>query len=146
MKLHREWLMGDLASLQTHRAAIKNLSEELKSLELEFTALKATAYDKMPGGSGDNSNLEKIELNLAKREEIILCLNATRSHVAYMENLLGQLDPNDKDLIEKTVVLHSMTHEKMAEKLGVDPRTISNRKREVINKLLTLRFGSGYNP
>ena len=146
MKLHREWLMNDLASLQTDRFAVKHLSEELNTLELEYTALKATAYDKMPGGSGGNSNLEKIELNLAKREEIIHCLNATRSHVEDMEHLLERLDPDDRELIEKTVILHSMTHEKMAEKLGVDPRTISNRKREVINKLLSMRFGSGYRP
>ena len=45
MKLHREWLMGDLSSLQTHRAAIRNLSEELKSLELEFTAAEVTGDD-----------------------------------------------------------------------------------------------------
>lgn len=146
MQLHREWMMQDLSKLQTDRKAISNLQKELDALEAEFTALKATAYDKVPGGSGGNSQQDKIELNLAKREEITVCLNATMCHVKYMENLLDQLDRNDRELIEKTVILHSKTMEQMAEQLGIDPRQVYNRKRTAIDNLLRLRFGIGYRP
>ena len=146
MQLHREWLMSDLAKLQTDRKAVNNLEAELRSLEMEFKALKATAYDKIPSGSGGNSQQEKMELNLAKREEIIVCLNATRSHVHHMELLLDQLDHDDRDLIDAMVIKHSKTAEQMAEILGIDPRQVYNRKRTAIDNLLRLRFGKGYRP
>ena len=146
MQLHREWLMQDLSKLQTDRKALSNLQAELNSLETEYTALKATAYDKMPSGNGGNSQLDKIELNLAKREEIIVCLNATRSHVEHMELLLDQLDHDDRDLIDAMVIKHSKTAEQMAEILGIDPRQVYNRKRTAIDNLLRLRFGKGYRP
>ena len=146
MQLHREWLMDDLANLQTDRKAIQNIQKDIKSLESEYTVLKATCYDKVPGNSCGNSQLDKMELNLAKREELNLCLNGTIEHVKYMEDLLGQLDRNERELIEKTIVLHSATNEKIAEQLGVDPRTIYRKKSEVIGKLLRLRFGRGYRP
>lgn len=146
MQLHRDWLMDDLKRLQTDRAAMKNLAAELETLETEFAALKATAFDKMPSGSGNNSQLDKIEQNLAKREELTKCLNATVSHVKFMNDLLQQLAPGELELIEKLVVRHSSTAEKMAEQYGIDPRQIYNRKRDAIDKLLRLRFGVGYKP
>ena len=146
MQLHREWLMQDLNKLQTDRKALRNLQEELNSLETEYTVLKATAYDKQPSGNGGNSQLDKIELNLAKREELTNCIKATRSHVEFMENLLGQLDRNERDLIEETIIKHSKTMEQMAEQLGIDPRQVYNRRRDAINNLLHLRFGRGYRP
>ena len=146
MQLHREWMMSDLAKLQTDRKAVVNLQRELDALEVEFTALKATSYDKVPGGSGGNGQQDKVELNIAKREEIMLCLNATQCHVKHMENLLDQLDRNDRDIIEKMVILHSKTAEQMAEQLGVDTRTVHRRKHNAIENLMRLRFGGGYRP
>ena len=146
MQLHREWLMSDLKKLQTDRKALSNLQDELHSLETEYTVLKATAYDKVPGNSGGNSQLDKIELNMAKREKLIVCLKATREHVEYMENILGQLDRNERELIEKTIILHSKTMEQMAEQLGIDPRQVYNRRRDAIDNLMHLRFGRGYRP
>ena len=146
MQLHREWMMSDLKKLQTDRKALSNLQEELHSLETEHTVLKATVYDKVPGNSGGNSQLDKIELNMAKQEELNLCIQATKEHVDYMENLLGQLDRNDRELIEKTIILHSKTMEQMAEQLGIDPRQVYNRRRDAIDSLMHLRFGRGYRP
>ena len=146
MQLHREWLMSDLKKLQADRKALQNLQEELHSLETEYTVLKATNYDKVPGNCGGNSQLDKIELNLAKHEEIIHCIQATREHVEFMEKLLDQLDRSDRDLIEETIIKHSKTMEKMAEYLGIEPRQAYNRRSDAINNLLHLRFGRGYCP
>ena len=146
MQLHREWLMNDLKKLQTDRKSLQNIQDELHSLETEYTVLKATSYDKIPSGNGGNSQLDKMEMNLAKREELTICLQATREHVEFMENLLNQLDRDERDLIDKTVILHSKTNEQMAEQFGIDPRQIYNRKRTAIDKLLHLRFGRGYRP
>ena len=146
MQLHREWLMSDLNKLQMDRRAVANMQTELQALELEYKALKATSYDKMPGASGNNSSQEKMELNLAKREEIDTCLRATKAHVIHMEILLDQLPEEDRDLIEKTVVLHSRTIEQMAEQIGVEPRQVYNKRRAAIDNLLRLRFGQGYRP
>lgn len=146
MKLHREWMIDDLKRLQTARFAIKQQTAELETLELEFTAIKATNYNKLPSGSGDNTQRDKLELNIAKRQELTACKSATERHVADMERLLAQLSDEERDLLERTYIKHSRTVEQIAEEEGVTSRQIYNRQRDATNRLLELRFGQGYAP
>lgn len=146
MKLHEEWLMRDLQALQGKRQYAKELEENISRLQAEYTSLKAARIERISYGNGNNHQLEKIEDNIADRECAQLHLNAVKSHISIMENLLNQLDPEDKQIIEGMIVYRNMTGEKLAEQLDIDVRTIFNRKSRIIDNLLRLRFGKGYRP
>ena len=146
MKLYREWLLHDLNKLQSDRKYVEHLTSKLQSLELEFTTLKAKGYDNIPSGICDNYQRDKMEHNLAIREEIQLKLNAVRSHVEYMENLLSDLDPDEREIIEGMIVTHSKTGQQLAEDLFFDVRSIFKKKEDAIENLLRLKFGAGYRP
>lgn len=147
MQLHREWLLTDLRQLNTDRFAVTQLRSEIETLELEFGAIKATSYDKIPSGGSGNSQQDKLELNLAKREELTASLKATESHVKDMERLLSQLTPDDRKLIEKLEIGRgSYTAEAVAKEIGIEVRQVHNRKKAAIDRLSRLRFGQGYRP
>ena len=112
-------LYEDLQRLSEDYFALSHIPEELQTLELEYTALKATSYDKQPGGGGGgNSQRDKVEMNIYKRETLKQDLIVTQRHVADMERLLNQLTPSERDLIEKLVIRHSRTTEQYAEEIG----------------------------
>ena len=146
MQLHREWLIKDLQGLPQDRAAIRQLTSEIETLALEFKAIKATNYDKLPSGGNGNSQQEKIENNIAKREELKTCLEYTRHHVGDMDKLLSRLSEPDRTIIEKTYITGHCTTEEIAEEIGLSVRQVLNRKRDAVDKLLHLRFGQGYRP
>ena len=146
MKLHREWLMQDLQRLPEDKFAIRQMASEIETLELEYKAIKATNYDKLPAAPSGNSTQEKLENNIAKRDELRASLKATRRHVADMERLLSQLNNPDRTIIEKTYIYEHHTTEQIAEEIGLSVRQTLNRKRDAVDKLLHLRFGQGYRP
>lgn len=147
MQLHRDWLLKDLRQLNADRFAITQLQSELQTLELEFTAIKATSYDKIPAGGGGNSQRDNLENAIAKKQGLQASLAATTAHVADMERLLGELQPIDRKIVEKLVVAKgSYSAETVAEEIGLEVRQVHNRKHDAIDRLIHLRFGQGYEP
>ena len=147
MQLNREWLLKDLRQLNSDRFAVTQLESELQELELEFTEIKATNYDKIPVGGSGNTQRDNLENAIAKKQYKEACLAKTKAHVENMERLLSQLQPIDRKIIEKLEVAKgSYSTETVAEEIGLEVRQTLNRKRDAIEKLTHLRFGQGYQP
>lgn len=147
MQLNRELVLNDLRRLNSDRFAVTQLQSELETIELEFTAIKATNYDKIPSGGNGNSQRDNLENAIAKKQHMETSLAATRAHVADMERLLSQLQPIDRKIIERLEVARgSYSTETVAEEIGLEVRQTLNRKRDAIEKLIQLRFGQGYQP
>ena len=147
MQINRELVLNDLRRLNSDRFALTQLQSELETLELEFTAIKATNYDKMPSGGNSNTQQESLINTIAKKQHLEACLAKTKAHVADMDRLLSQLKPIDRKSIEKLEVARgSYSTEIVAEEIGLEVRQTLNRKRDAIEKLIQLRFGQGYQP
>ena len=143
----KEWLQRDLERLPYDRYSLQHQKDELEELEAEYTAIKATNYDKMPSGSGDNTQEEKLLSTIAKKTKLEAWINATERHVANMEALLSTLTEEDKIIIEKTVINRNKNAEDdVAEEIGIERRQVYNRKNAILHKLCQMRFGQGYQP
>lgn len=144
---YRKWLIEDLQNLEKDRFAIRQATEELATLEAEFTAIKATNFDKMPKGSGDNVQEEKLLTILAKKYELEKTLIATEKHVADLERLLSQLDGDERKVIDRTVIHKERNATKnLADELGYEQTQIWRYKNKALNHLARLRFGAMYRP
>ena len=143
----KEWLQRDLERLPYDRYSIEHQKAELEELEAEYTAIKATNYDKMPNGSGDNTQEEKLLSAIAKKTKLKAWIEATEKHVANMETLLGTLTEEDRLIIEKTVINRNKNAEDdVAEEIGIERRQVYNRKNAILHRLCKMRFGQGYQP
>ena len=144
---YRDMLIKDLSNLNKWKFAIDQELQELETLETEYTIIKATDYDKQPGGSGDNIQEERMITMIARKEQIKSEIDLNIRKVNDMEHLLSQLDKEDRILIERLVINYRKHEgEKLADELHLEERQVYNRKNDALRKLALLRYGAAYQP
>lgn len=144
---YKKWLIEDLQNLERQRFAITQLREELETVEAEYAAIKATNYDKMPTGSGENVQEEKLLTAIAKKDELRASLIYTEKHVADMERLLKQLPDDERQIIERTFVgQEKYAADSLADELGYERRNIYRMRNRALLHLAQLRYGASYRP
>lgn len=144
---YKDSMIKDLQNLNRWKFAIMQEQEELDTLELEFTAIKATNYDKMPSGSGDNIQEEKMLTAIAKKDELQAKLAWNKKRVADLERLLDQLQDDERQVIERKIVNgEKRTDDELAEELGYERTQIWRIKSKALAHLCQLRHGAAYQP
>lgn len=142
---YRDLLVNDLQKMRNWQFSVEQMTEELRTLDEEYATIKATDYDKMPGGSGENIQEEKIITAISKRDQKRHELELTKLKLADMERLLDQLNDEERKIIQETVIdrksYYNVSHEQ-----EVDISTISRRRNSALNKLCQLRHGAVYQP
>ena len=144
---YKKWLIEDLQNLERQKFAIIQLQEELCTVEAEYAAIKATSYDKMPSGSGDNIQEEKLLTAIAKKDELEANLKYTQKKVADMERLLDQLPSDERRIIEISVIRKDKyAADNLADELGYERAHIYRLKNRALMHLAQLRHGASYQP
>ena len=144
---YRRWLIEELQNYERDKFSLHQTQEELETLEAEFSAIKATNYDKMPGGSGDNVQEEKLLTVLAKKDERQKNLEHTARHVEDIERLLSQLPENERKIIELAVIKKNRYSDyELEEMIGYERTQIWRLKNKALNHLARLKFGVSYQP
>lgn len=142
---YKKWLIEDLQLLERHRFSIGQMKSELETLEAEFTAIKATNYNKMPSGSRDNVQEEKLLTNIAKRDELEKNLKATILHVNDMDKLLNELNEVERTILQRMFVKREKyAADNLANDLGYETARIYQLKNQALTHLAQLRYGVGY--
>ena len=142
---YRDLLVNDLQKMRNWQFSIEQMTEELRTLDEEYATIKATDYDKMPSGSGENVQEEKIITAIAKREQKKHELALTQLRLADMKRLLDQLNDEEKWIIQKTVI-ERKSFDVASQELHCDISTISRKRNSALNKLCQLRHGAVYRP
>lgn len=140
---YKKWLIEDLQNLDRWRFSIMQQQEELATLEAEMTAIRATNYDKLPGG-GDIYQ-DRMLTAVAKKDELTANLALTRKRVEDLDRLLSELPDDERRIVEQMYV-HRERHavDSLAEELGFDSSHIYRLKNQALVHLATLRHGSGF--
>lgn len=142
---YKKWLIEDLQTLERLRFSIGQMTSELETLEAEFTAIKATNFDKMPKGSGENPQEEKLLTNIAKRDELSANLKATVLHVEDMDKLIGALPDDERRIIERMFIKREKyAADSLSEELGYEIAHIYRLKNQALTHMAQLRHGKGY--
>lgn len=142
---YKKWLIEDLQNLERQKFAITQLQEELETVKAEYAAIKATNYDKMPKGSGENIQEEKLLTAIAKKDELEANLKFTRMKVADMERLLAQLPDDERLIIQRTVInKEKYAADSLADELCYERTQIWRLKNKALCHLTQLRHGASY--
>ena len=144
---YKKWLTDDLRELERLRFAIKQMESELKTLTAETSAIKATNYDKLPGGKGTNTQEEKLLNVLARKDELTANLKATRLRVADLDRLLMALPKDELRVVEVMLISGEKGGvDRLSSELGYETAQIYRLKDRAIGRLAQLRWGVGYRP
>lgn len=140
-------MQTDLGNLKHWKAAVLQIQEELRTIDAEFTAIKATSYDKMPSASGENTQEEKLVSAMARKAQKEAELELNERRVADIERILALLDDNERRIIERMVVNHDKyAVDSLMNELGYERTNIYNIGDRALMKLCKLRYGAAYRP
>lgn len=142
---YRDMIVNDLQKMRSWEFSVEQMGEELRTLDEEYATIKATNYDKMPAGSGENTQEEKLITSIAKRDQKRHELNLTKRRLADMKRLLSQLDDEEMQIIQATVI-ERKSYDIAAQQLHCDISTISRKRNKAISHLAQLRHGAAYKP
>lgn len=141
---YRDLMIRDLSQLNRWRFSVQQAAEELKTLDAEFTALKATSFDKIPGGGG-NTQEEKLITVIAKKDQRSAELKLNRRRIADMERMLAQLSKEERSIIERMVV-NGEKADSVAHFLGYETRHVYRKRDAALAHLCQLRHGAAFRP
>lgn len=143
MNYIKDWLIPDLKSLEAKRSSLNHMREEIETLKLEETAIKATDYDRINvSGGGENHQEEKLIANIAKRSELEMNLEVTRKQVEALDRLLAELSKDERLILDRMFVHRERNAaESLAVSLGYETRRIYQKKDEALRNLARRRFG-----
>ena len=101
---YTDWLIPELKNLQAKKEALNNIPERIKTLEMSFTAIKATCTDAVHVQGGTNQREEMLLSNIAEREKLKNNLEVTQREVDLMEEALKTLSNDERLVIERFYV------------------------------------------
>jgi len=144
---YKKWIIDDLQDLEKCEFALVQMQSELHTLETEFTAIKATNYDKIPIHSGENTQEEKLLTAIAKKAELEANLKATSLHVDDMYRILKMLPDDERRILERMFIhREKYAADNLAAELCYDTSKIYRLKNAALTHFAQLRFGTGYRP
>lgn len=145
---YKKWLTEDLRDLERLRFSVTQMENELETLEAEETAIRATDYDKIPGGSGSNTQEDRLLTAIAKRDELRANLEATRRRVADLDRLVSGLDNDDELRVVQVMFLSGERNavSRLIEELGYEAAQIYRLKDRALKHLAQMRYGAGFRP
>lgn len=110
-----------LRGLQEQKAALDNIPEEIEILEAQYTAIRAVSTDAEPVAGGTNHREDALIANILRREELAANLEITRRQVEQTEKILGQLQPNERRVLERFYVTgERYCVDRLCEELGYE--------------------------
>lgn len=144
---YKSIIENDLMKLTKWRFAIIQLQSEIETLNAEYASIKATNYDKMPNGSGENYQEEKLVTVIAMKDKKEADLRLNKMRVADLERLLSQL-PDDERLVLDRMVVNKEKYatDNLQEELGCESAQIYRIKNRALMHLAQLRHGAAYQP
>lgn len=140
---YKDLLVNDLQKMSNWQFSIEQMTEELRTLDEEYATIKATDYDKMPGGSGDNIQEAKLLTVIAKRDQKQHELELTKRRIADINRLLDQLDEEELMIIRRTVMTRDRFDD-VAQELHCEVRQVYNKRNAALAHLIRLRHGAAY--
>lgn len=145
---YKKWLTEDLRDLERLRFSVTQMENELETLDAEETAIRATDYDKIPGGSSSNTQEDRLLTAIAKRDELRANLEATRRRVADLDRLVSGLDNDDELRVVQVMFLSGERNavSRLIEELGYEAAQIYRLKDRALKHLAQMRYGAGFRP
>lgn len=144
---YKNRIIDDLRNLESKRFAVAQMEAELETIKAEYAAIKATNYDKMPTGSGTNTQEEKLLTAIANKDELERNLAATRLHINDMERLLNALPDDERRVLERMEInREKYALDSLVQELGFEQAQIYRIRSKAIDEIAKMRYGIAYHP
>lgn len=132
-----------LKAYEARRQALSLIPEQLETLEMSFSAIRAATVDAVPihGGEG-NKREEALIDNIVKREELKRNLEITRKEIEITEKGLACLNEEQQKILEMFYIDRPRGHvERLCEELFLEKSRVYALKDEALKKFTVSCYG-----
>lgn len=130
-----------LKDYEMRKQSLVNIPEQIKTLEMQFYAIKSGEIDGMPKGSGTKSD-DMLIYNIAKRDELSFNLEIAQREVALTERGLNSLSEDEKTILEYFYISRPYNHiSRLMDKLHISQAGVFRAKDAALKKFTMSLYG-----
>ena len=132
-----------LKDYENRKTALLSIPEQLESLELEFTSIRAVAMDgqEIKGGGGCKREDALIN-NIVKRDELKRNLKIVKNEVAVTERGLKGLNSDEEKILNRFYINRIHGHvELLCEELNFEKSRVYAIKEDALKKFTLACYG-----
>lgn len=140
---YKDYIVKELKNLQNERDALKSLPEQIKTIEMEITLIKATDYDRViVSGGGENLKEQKLIEKLAQKQERELDYEITKRKVKELEDAFFGLTKEQQLVLDQMYIRRRYRAvELLCEELSLEKTRIYEMKDEALIELARRKYG-----
>ena len=142
---YSDWIIPRLRDLEQERAALQNIPERIRTLELAFAGLRAANTEGDVVSGGENHREEAMLANIAERDELKRNLVISRREVEQVDGALAKLSQEERLVLDRFYIHRESGHvERLCEELIMEKSQVYNIKNRALVKLARMLHGQVY--
>lgn len=132
-----------LKDYNNKKEAVESLTEQIKVLNENFTAIRSATTDSTPiKGGSSNRREEMLIKNIAMREELKNNLKIAKHEIAITEKGLASLTETERKILTRFYIQRSKGYvERLCDELFVSKTELYRQKEEALKKFTTVCYG-----
>jgi hypothetical protein len=132
-----------LRDYEERKTAINNLTEQIKTLEDKFTAIRAATTDSTPVQGGNENRREQMLIhNIATREELQKNLEITKQEIAITEKGLAALTETEKQILTRFYINRTKGYvERLCDELYISKTELYRQKEDALKRFTMVCYG-----
>lgn len=139
---YKDWTIPRLKELPQLEKALENIPERVKTLEAEYTNIRAVRTDATPVHGGTNTREEMLVANIAEREELTANYDIAKRKVTQLHKALSELEDKECKVLELFYIHRCKNHvERLCTELCCEKSEVYRTKDEALVKLAKILYG-----
>lgn len=132
-----------LRDYESRKEAVESLTEQIKALEENFTAIRSATTDSTPVQGGNENRREQMLIhNIATREELKNNLKITRHEIKITEKGLAALTPEEKNILTRFYINRQKGYvERLCDELFISKTELYRQKEDALKKFTMVCYG-----
>ena len=131
-----------LMQYEVRRQSLESIPAEIKRLELDYTALRASVPDSMPARGGGSRREDAMLTNIVRREELARQLESARAWVALTDGGLAALNEEDQLVLDRFFVHRRKgACEQLCEELDREKAQVYRRRDRALRRFTLALYG-----
>ena len=134
--------MDKLTQYEARRRSLEAIPEEIRRLELDYTALRATSADAIPAHGNGSRREDAMLSNIVRREELARQLESARLWVALADEGLDALDEEERLVLDRFFIhRHKGAAERLMEELDREKAQVYRRRDKALRHFTLALYG-----
>lgn len=124
-----------LKAYEARKAAIENIPEQIKALELQYTSVRAARTDGEPVRGGTNRREDMLINNIEMRNELTSNLAIAQKEVEITERGLAVLSDEERRILHRFFIQRTAGHvTRLCDELVIEKSELYRRKETALRK------------